>query len=529
MATVYKRREWRPIPNGAGIVTYRGKPCAAWVDAKGKARRAPLNAAGNRISVLAECYTAQYFDEAGKRRKAPTGCQDKQEAERYANRLENEARKRRNGEIDPKAERYGREARRPLSEHLADFRQYLTDKGNTDQHVTQTTRQIQAIIDLTGAEQIADLDGATVMRAIGTLRERKENPASLRTCNSYLRSVKTFTRWLRTEKRAADDALVGLSQFNEETDRRHTRRELTPDELAHLLAHVEHKGKVNFRLPGPVRAILYRVALGSGFRRKELRTLTPASFDLDSDPPAVTVAAAYSKRRRQDVQPIQHGLAELLRPWLAGRPRDERLFPLPHNTSKMFQRDLAAARSQWIREAQTGDERQQREESDFLRYENAAGDVADFHAQRHTYISGIVAGGASVKTAQELARHSTPVLTIGRYSHTRLHDLQGALDALPDLATPPEIAATPQAMAATGTDDSPAGVVRGQMRGQYNRKTMLESAKPSERGNDCDSAEKMPQVLSMTGLGGNLRKSAEVVRARIELATHGFSVRCSTN
>jgi hypothetical protein len=32
----------------------------------------------------------------------------------------------------------------------------------------------------------------------------------------------------------------------------------------------------------------------------------------------------------------------------------------------------------------------------------------DFHAQRHTYISGIVAGGkASVKTCQELARHST--------------------------------------------------------------------------------------------------------------------------
>jgi hypothetical protein len=78
-------------------------------------------------------------------------------------------------------------------------------------------------------------------------------------------------------------------------------------------------------------------------------------------------------------------------------------------------------------------EREQRERSEFLRYENAAGEVADFHATRHTYISGIVAGGASVKTCQELARHSTPVLTIGRYSHTRLHDLTGALDALPDL------------------------------------------------------------------------------------------------
>ena len=49
MATVYKRRELRPIPDGATIGTYRGKPYATWTDAKGKAQRAPLNAAGDRI------------------------------------------------------------------------------------------------------------------------------------------------------------------------------------------------------------------------------------------------------------------------------------------------------------------------------------------------------------------------------------------------------------------------------------------------------------------------------------------------
>jgi len=93
----------------------------------------------------------------------------------------------------------------------------------------------------------------------------------------------------------------------------------------------------------------------------------------------------------------------------------------------MFQRDLAAARSEWIREAKTDDERQRREQSEFLQYANAAGEVADFHAQRHTYISGIVAGGqASVKTCQDLARHSTPVLTIGRYSHAGAGTEKGA-------------------------------------------------------------------------------------------------------
>jgi hypothetical protein len=95
--------------------------------------------------------------------------------------------------------------------------------------------------------------------------------------------------------------------------------------------------------------------------------------------------------------------------------------------------------------------RERRERSDFLRFENSAGEFADFHAQRHTYISGIVAGKASVKSAQELARHSTPTLTIGRYSHTRLHDLTAALEALPGVM-PPATDTQPQAMAATGTD-----------------------------------------------------------------------------
>ncbi len=37
-----------------------------------------------------------------------------------------------------------------------------------------------------------------------------------------------------------------------------------------------------------------------------------------------------------------------------------------------------------------------------------------------------------LRTAQELAGHSTPLLT-ARYTHRRLHDLQGAVDKLPAL------------------------------------------------------------------------------------------------
>ena len=55
---------------------------------------------------------------------------------------------------------------------------------------------------------------------------------------------------------------------------------------------------------------------------------------------------------------------------------------------------------------------------------------ADFHSLRHTYITNIGRLPVSLKTHQELARHSQPGLTM-RYTHTQLEDKVRALEALP--------------------------------------------------------------------------------------------------
>ena len=505
MATVYKRRELRPIPDGAEITTYRGKPYAAWTDAKGKARRAPLNAAGDRIAMVAETYTAQYFDENGKRRKAPTGCGDKATAQQVADRLQADAALRKRGIINATQERFAAEARRPLSEHVAEFRAVLEARENTPKHVDMTLQRVRFIVEKSGAAHTKDLTASAVQ---GVIKGVRDAGRSLETCNSYLRAIKSFARWMFRDKRAPDDPLQTLEAYNADTDPVHPRRELTPDELDYLLPFVEGRTLPAHNLPGLDRAMAYRTAIGTGFRASELRSLTTASFELDGDPPTVTVSAAYSKRRRKDVQPIRRDLADLLRPWLAERPRDQRPFArLPKSTGRMLCKDLAAARKQWIAEGKTDAEQKRREESDFLCYEDSTGHFADFHATRHTYISGIVAGRASVKTAQELARHSDPRLTIGRYSHARLHDLQGALDALPS-TTPSEPYSQPQAMRATGTDDQTAEVVRGQMRGQYGGKTVQNVAGRGERHETSTEAESRtkageqasPNVLSLRDL-----------------------------
>ena len=88
------------------------------------------------------------------------------------------------------------------------------------------------------------------------------------------------------------------------TDRRHDRRALSVEELRRLIQAAQD-GPVRFGISGAERAIVYRLAVESGLRANELRSLTCGSFDLDADEPSVTVEAAYSKRRREDQLPLR--------------------------------------------------------------------------------------------------------------------------------------------------------------------------------------------------------------------------------
>ena len=65
---------------------------------------------------------------------------------------------------------------------------------------------------------------------------------------------------------------------------------------------------------------------------------------------------------------------------------------------------------------------------------------ADFHANRHTFITNLERAGVSPRVAQTLARHSDIRLTMGIYTHIGLQDQTAAITSLP---APPSVA--PQA------------------------------------------------------------------------------------
>src|SRR5262249_36053305 len=112
---------------------------------------------------------------------------------------------------------------------------------------------------------------------------------------------------------------------------------------------------------------------------------------------------------------IQPTLATLLKPWLDARPSNQAIFPVDRWA-------ILAALQADLRDAG-------------IPYENEEG-FADFHALRHTYITTLAKSNAPVKIVQSLARHSTPTLTLGVYTHLGLYDQAPALDALAAPAPP---------------------------------------------------------------------------------------------
>lgn len=382
---------------------------------------------GKKTKTKSKKWWGRYRDETGVERRVPLAS-DKTAAQTMLNALVVKEERKAAGLEDP----FEKHRKRPLKDHIEDFRSHLVNKDSSEDHVKLTKQRIQDLVDACGFKFIHEIAADRVQRYLAELREGGRSVAS---SNHYLRAIKMFTRWLVRNRRTADDRLISLSLLNAKTDIRRERRTLLPDELDRLVKAAK-KGEPFRGLTGEDRAILYLVALNSGLRAGELASLTARSFDLEIDPPTVTVEAAYSKHRRRDVLPIRPDLATSVRDYLVrkGIGRDERLWRGTWSmkaSAKMLRIDLAAAN---------------------IPYHDADGRVFDFHSLRHQFISNLARGGAHPKEAQALARHSTITLTMDRYTHLGIVDLSAALERLPQIDAKPAGLEAVSAVA-TGTDE----------------------------------------------------------------------------
>ncbi len=396
-------------------------------------------------------WTIRYWTPDG-RQLTKKGYRDKRATEALAHELEKRAQRVDGGFADA----LDAHAARPLAEHAEDFRRALTAKGNRPAYVDMVLSRLTAVLDGCRFVRMADVQSSAVLDFAADLRRDKPDAegVSLKTANDYMDAAKGFTRWLWRDRRTPVDPLAGLSRLTvkgAEDEPRHARRDFTADELQRLLDAARRSAQSLRRLSGPDRYFLYLAACATGLRASELASVSPESFDLASEAPTLTVLSSCTKNKLQAEQPLPRDVADAFRGYLQDKPAGVPVWPGKWRSRAflLIQADLAEARATWLSEAQNEREREQRSRSDFLAYCDADGRYIDFHALRHTYVTRLVQSGASPKTAQTLARHSTVQLTLGRYSHTGMFDKTAAVDALPSLLPNGPNAA---AMAATGTD-----------------------------------------------------------------------------
>ncbi len=410
-------------------------------------------------------WTIAYFGNDGRRRERASGTTDKRLAERIAAKWSDRELERARGLVDPVAERLAAERMRPLSDHFEVYESHLDSLQRDARHIEGTIRYLRKAADAMDWRTLASIDADALATYLSDQAEKRGTGA--RTFNAAATAWRAFGRWCVRSNRVATNPLAGMGTRNIDGDRRRIRRDISPEELARIIDAAEQSPivcvikpvrnsagelrTVTSSMNYPNRAWAYRIAAGTGFRASEVASLVPASFDLDGDTPTVTVEAAYSKRKRRDVQPIRADLAAMLRPWIASKAQGKPVCPLPEGKAGLLLRaDMSAARKAWIAEAATVHERADREAADFLRPTDSAGRVVDFHGLRVHYISRVVEAGANVKEAMELARHSDPKLTLKTYARVGIHSLARVLNGMATAPTPPVLDA--EVLRATGTD-----------------------------------------------------------------------------
>ena len=170
-----------------------------------------------------------------------------------------------------------------------------------------------------------------------------------------------------------------------------------------------------------------------------------------------------------------------------------------------------------------------------LPYVDEDGLFADFHSNRHTFISNLGKADVSLVMAQKLARHSDPKLTANVYTHLEINDKASAIESLPAPPGASDNASEPNVMQATGTDDiRPHDDACQERLPRACQETRASGHNPAQTPRTVRSTQESgegvvesPQVLKLAGVGTSRHAPTQAPPAGLEPATLGLEVPCS--
>jgi len=311
--------------------------------------------------------------------------------------------------------------------HLFDWRKSMKAEELTDLHIREIVNRTAIVIDGCNFYTPNDIEGNKLKN---WLRDLRKKGASVNNSNKHLKNFKTFINWMIKSNRLQYN-LVQYVQLLKKTEKQHPRRVLSPDELSTLISTTITDADIFHGLSGFERSLVYRIAIYTGLRHKEIWGLQRKDISFGKEPSITARNNGKKRNNRIDVLPLQSELARDLEQYFSDNPA----MPNARAFSKMWKAGGANMLKHDLKGAK-------------IKYETDEG-FADFHSLRHNFGSLLAASGVHPKTAQDLMRHSDINLTMSRYTHTLRGQKAKAIEALP------KIEINKQKQVKTGTDDVP--------------------------------------------------------------------------
>ena len=473
MACVFRKTYTQPLPKQYEIIDQRGRPVAMWTDRRGRTRYDEITTGrGGQMKIVrgSPTWFARYRDVDGIERIVSTGCRDEQAARHVLAQLLQRVEHVKAGILTAEQYRQAEHADRPMADHLAAYLEHLRAKTVRGRRVSAHHRrnvehQLQRIIAECGFKRLTEITREAME---GWMIQRETEDMASRTRNTYRAAIVAFCNWCVESSRLSLNPLTRLHKADEHSDRRRNRRALTEADVARLLkaarlrpiaefgrgsmpkpdeqkqgrrtwtkaelafddldaayqrglAKLESSPKriATLTFTGEQRALMYRILVCTGLRKGELASITAGQVHLDERCPCVELLARDAKAGRSATIPLRADLVQELRRYLdtlrihLGQRQlrhDTRLFAMPADMIRIFDRDLAAAG---------------------IAKHDQRGRVVDLHALRHTFATHLARAGVSPRIAMAAMRHSSLELTMVAYTDPALLDVAGAVEALP--------------------------------------------------------------------------------------------------
>ncbi len=283
-----------------------------------------------------------------------------------------------------------------LSTHLENFIQYQQGCNRSPGYTRKLEQRVTRLLKDCDWKLTRDVSAESF---VGWRHNHAE--LSPKTLNDYQHAIFALLNWLKKDGRIELNPIESVGRVDGRGKQTFERRAFNDDEVCRLL-----------NVCGSRRGV-YIVALHTGLRLGELRSLRWADVDLHAG--LIRLRAATTKSKRADVIPISPLVMAVFREMRTTNSGAEKVFANGVPSHHTFNRDLTQANIPKC------DEREQR---------------VDFHALRKTFITNLQRVGVPQRHTMALARHTDARLTANVYTDTKALPLAGAVESLPTYGIP---------------------------------------------------------------------------------------------